>query len=609
MDFNLVLVLSLLVICVFMFIMNKPRIDIVALMAIIALPLFGLVEFPDVLLGFGDPSIMLIALMFVVGEGLVRTGVSHNVGDWIVKKASGSETKLIIYLMISVAVIGSVMSSTGIVAIFIPIVLSICAKLKISPSKLMMPLSFAGLISGMMSLVATPPNMIMNSALIREGIKGFGFFDVTPIGLIVLFVGIIYMLYAKRFLGSKDNTPKNAKKRSTLADFSREYALGNREALFIVGHGSPMIGKLLRDFSLNKDYCTNLIAIERGRGLARRLIDPSATTQIHAGDAFLADTNGDIELIEKMSKDLLLTREALAGVRFDRADAEIGMVEIMISPDSSLLEKNSIESKFRSTYGMNILGIRRNHKALKCDIVNEKFLAGDTILLVGPWKNVSKLQAAGNDFVILNLPEEIDRAVAAPGKAPYAIGSVLFMVSLMITGVVPNALAAFIGCFLMIFFKCITMESAYKSISWPSIILIIGMMPFATALEKTGGVTMAADALLAAFGEAGPRIVLAAIVGFTMITGLFISNTVTAVLLAPIAVASANMLDVSPYPFAMAIAIGASAAFMTPISSPVNTLVLVPGRYSFMDFVKVGVPFCLIVLLISVIFIPIFFPF
>lgn len=609
MNGGLTLVLALLGVCVFFFVINKPRLDIVALLALVVLPLLGIVSFPDALRGFSDPSIILIALMFVVGEGLVRTGVSHGVGDWILKKASGSETKLLVFLMVSVAVIGSVMSSTGIVAIFIPIVLSISAQLKISPSKLMMPLSFAGLISGMMSLVATPPNMIMNGALVQEGFKGFNFFSFTPIGLIVLVAGVLYMLYARRFL---DNAPKESAKklaaRASVADYAREYALFDREAVFYVGEKSPIVGKLLRDLSMHADYSANIICIERGRGLSRCLIDPGASTQIHAGDYMLVNFR-DIALIDKMASDLGLAKKDLHDGHFAGASMEIGMVEVMIAPGSSLIGKTSIESKFRTQYGMNIIGIRRDSKPIEGDLINEKFKVSDTLLLIGPWKSARQLQGATNDFVLLNLPADIDRAIAAPGRAPYALASLAVMVALMISGAIPNAMAAFIGCLLMVFTKCIDMESAYKSIAWPSIILIVGMMPFATALENTGGIKIAADALLGAFGGMGPRIVLAALLCFTMVTGLFISNTVTAVLLAPLAITAAKMLEVSPYPFAMAVAIGASAAFMTPISSPVNTLVLEPGKYKFFDFVKIGVPFCFIVLAIGTIFIPIFFPF
>lgn len=610
MDSQLITTLSLLGICVFFFIINKPRMDVVALLAMLALPLLGILSLEETFSGFSDPSVILIGLMFVIGEGLVRTGVSNDVGAWILKKAGGSETKLLVFMMVAVALIGSVMSSTGIVALFIPIVLSISTKLNVSPAKLMMPLSFAGLISGMMSLVATPPNMVVNSILTREQFSGFSFFAFTPIGIIVLVAGVLYMLYARRFLGSQEDENRRTVAKTTFAELANRYELTWRDAVLVISSSSSFCGKKVCELPLRSEYGASIVCVERRERLNRQLIDPSGETILRSNDALLIDFENDKSQIDELCEKHNLIRFPLDGGKyFEHSEREFGLVEVSVMPDSPLDGKTPIEAKFRSRYGMSVIGILRNRKAISKNVVHEKLRVGDMLLLAGSWKAADALQLHRKSFIVLNVPVEFENKTAVPGRASYALISLLVMVGLMISGIVPNALAALIGCLMLLGARCIDMDRAYRCINWSSLILIVGMIPFATALEKTGGVEIAADTLMQIFGNADPRIILGALMAFTMVVGLFMSNTVTAVLLAPIAITVARSLGLEPYPFAMGIAIAASTAFMTPISSPVNTLVLGPGRYRFIDFVKLGVPFSILVLLLGVTFIPLFFPF
>lgn len=287
---------------------------------------------------------------------------------------------------------------------------------------------------------------------------------------------------------------------------------------------------------------------------------------------------------------------------------EVGMAEVILPPDSGLIGKNATELTFRRKYRLNVIGLRRDRRALDGDLRKEKLRAGDTLLVIGPWKAIRQLQTQIRDFMVLSLPAEADQVAPALSQAPHALLCVLLMVVLMVSGVVPNVTAALIACLLMGQFRCIDLDSAYKAVNWKILLLIVGMMPFALALRKTGGTELAVEGLLRLFGNAEPHLFLAALFGLTAVIGLFISNTVTAVLMAPIALRAAQHLKASPYPFAVIVALAASTAFMTPISSPVNTLVLGPGQYRFADFVKVGVPFALLVMLISVLMVPWLFP-
>lgn len=610
MNQELLIVLALLFIAIVAFMANKPRMDVVAVCALLALPLTGSVTLDQALAGFSDSSVIIVAVFFIIGDGLVRTGVAFRVGDWLMKQSKNSETRLIVLLMLSVALLGSVMSSTGIVAIFIPIVLSVAAKMKADTRRLMMPLSFAGLISGMLTLVATAPNLVVSAQLELAGNKAFEFFSFTPIGLIILFVGIFYMLFARRFLGKKqEETSQNrGKNRINFDDLASEYKLKGRNYRAQVGKGSPMIGKRLTELNLREAHGANIIAVERRLNRLRNVVlDGVPDRVIQENDVLLFD------FFYPDKVDLFLQRFNLVSLPlmssyFNEHSREIGMVEVAIHPDSKLIDKTVLENAFRSKFGLNVMGIKRQGEVLENELLNEKLKRGDVLLVFGMWRAIRQLQTMKNDFVVLTIPAEVDEVAPAMDRAPYAIIALLVTIGLMISGIFPNVLIAIFGALLMGAFGCITMDSAYKSIHWQSIILIVGMFPFAVALQNTGGVDLAVKYLLEASGDASPRVILAMLFGFTAIIGLFISNTATAVLLAPIAIQTAAVLEVSPYPFAMAVAIAASAAFMTPVSSPVNTLVVAPGKYSFADFIKIGVPFVIIVMLIAVTFIPILFP-
>lgn len=610
MNGELIWVLSLLAIAVVLFATGKVRMDAIALMVIVAFVLSGTLTLNEAFSGFSDPNVILIAALFIIGDGLVRTGVATKMGAWLVSVAGNSETKMLIYLMLTVAGLGAFMSSTGVVAIFIPVVLSVSARMNTSPSRLMMPLSFAGLISGMMTLVATPPNLVVNSELLREGLHGFSFFSVTPIGLVVLILGIVYML-AVRFMLKTDNgdSARDGRKRSTFRDLIREYHLTGRARRLAIRPGSPMIGQRLDDLKLRERYCANVIGVERWRRFRRVIVNVNGVSEFRARDVLLIDMSASDVDLRQFCGEQMLEPMVLRGEYFADQALDVGMAEVALIPDSEMIGKTVREIAFRTRFGLNIVGMKRDGKAMDGSVVDEPLQLGDILLVVGNWRQIALLAKRGRDFVVLNMPVEVDDASPAHSQAPHAIFCLVLMVALMLTDEIPNPIAAIIACLLMGKFRCINAESAYKAIHWPSIILIVGMMPFALALQKTGGVDLVVKGLMVVAGGEGPYLMLGCLFVMCAAIGLFISNTATAVLMAPIALAAAKSMGVSPYPFAMVVAMAASAAFMTPVSSPVNTLVLGPGKYSFSDFVKIGVPFTILVMVVCVLLIPVLFPF
>lgn len=607
MGVDLGIVLALLLASVVLFILNKPRMDVVALLVILALPLSGILTLEETLSGFSDPSVLLIAALFVIGQGLVSTGIAYQLGDWIIQRSGNSETRLLILLMLTVAGLGAVMSSTGVVAIFIPIVLSIANRLGSSPARLLMPMSVAGLTSGMLTLVATAPNMVVHSELVRSGNAGFGFFSITPIGLAVLVLGIGYMLLTRRWLERKP-AGNPARPRQTLASLAARYRLTDRERRLRVLPDSPLANQPLNALALRSEYGINVIALERPQRLRTLLLVATGNNMVQAGDILLVDLASPAIALVGVYQQLGLQAEPLSDSYYNRHAHQLGLAEVALPPESALLGKTVQGLGFRSEYQLNVVGLRRQGQALDGLLIDERLKSSDTLLVAGTWKAINRLHGLSRDVLLLSVPAEVDEVAPTKRKAPYALLSLAVMIALMVSGVVPNLLAALIGCLLMGAFRCIDMDSAWRSIHWPSLLLIVGMLPFALALQKTGGIDLAVNGLLQLLGDAGPRALIAALFALTAVIGLFISNTATAVLMAPVAIATAQALGVSPMPFAITVAVAASAAFMTPVSSPVNTLVLAPGGYRFIDFVRIGVPLTLLVMLASTLLIPLLFP-
>lgn len=608
MNNDLLMVLGLLAGAVTLFALNRPRMDVVALLVLVALPLTGVLDTSEALSGFSDPNVVLIAALFIIGDGLVRTGIAYRLGDWLVARAGSSETRLLVLLMLAAAGLGSVMSSTGVVAIFIPVALGVASRLRIPPGRLMMPLAFAGLISGMLTLVATAPNLVVHAELKRAGLEGFGFFSMTPVGLAVLVLGIGYMLLVRRWLTPRGDDGHANAPRLTLADLARAYRLDERERRLQVRADSPLACQALNELELRSQYGINVIAVERQRRFRTLLLMATGDTQLEPGDVLLVDLASPAIGLLGAYQQLGLEPMPLADSYFSLHAHQLGLAEVAMPPESQLPGKTIQELGFRTCHKLNVVGLRRSGKALEGVLVDEKLKASDTLLVAGEWRAIHRLQGLSRDFLVLSLPAEVDEVAPTARKAPYALLSLGVMIALMVSGLVPNVLAALIGCLLMGAFRCIDLDSAYRAIHWPTLVLIVGMLPFATALQRTGGIDLAVQGLVALLGNAGPYAMLASLFAVTALIGLFISNTATAVLMGPVAIATAQQLGASPLPFALIVALAASAAFMTPISSPVNTLVVGPGHYRFGDFVKIGVPFTLLVMLVSVLLVPWLFP-
>lgn len=608
MELDLILVLALLAAAILMFSLGKPRADAVALLAIVALPFTGTIGIAETLAGFGSPIIVLIAAMFVIGESLARTGIAQRMGDWLVARGGQSEVLLLILLMSIVGLLGSVMYSSGVIAIFIPIALRIARNVGIAPSQLLMPVSFAALMSGMLTLIAASPNLIVNDELIRAGTEGFSFFTLTPFGVPIMLLGIAYMVAARRWLGPAQPAQPAGRPRPRLIDWVRDYRLAEREYRVRVLPESPLVGRRLETLRLPEEAGVQIVALERSRRFRAETIRPVGATEIEAEDVLLIDSPAPIVDADDLCERYALERLPLSGVYFTDRSQEVGMAEAILPAESRFAGKTIVASRLRSRYDLTAVGLRRGPSALEPRrVAAEPLRPGDTLLLVGSWKAIGRLQADGHDLIPINLPRELDEVLPAAARAPYALFALLLTVGAMVSGLLPTVQAALIGCLLMGLFRCIDLDSAYRAISLRSLVTIAGMLPFAVALDRTGGIDLAAGALIAVLGDAGPYAVLATLYLIAVLLGLFIVAAANAVLVIPVALAVAAEMGASPYPFAIIVALGASSPFMTPIA-PANAMVATAGNYRFRDFVRVGLPLVGIVLTVALVMVPWLYP-
>ena len=602
MSTELLLVLALLGVAIALFSIGRPRTDVVALLMVAALPFTGVIDIGEAIAGFADPSIVLIALLFVIGEGLVRTGLAQRISAFILRVARGDETVLLVALMLAVGAMGSVMSSTGVVAIFIPIVLRIARSSRIAPARLMMPLSVAALCSGMMTLVATAPNLVVHGELLREGYAGFAFFDFLPFGVPVLALSIGWMLFARRWLS--DGAPVPRARAPRLEDWIGEYRLQGSAFRAQVRSGSALAGRTASALEGDALAGMTVLAVEQAGRFGQRLLLSAEGRALLPGDILLLHLRDPgVDALRRFDE-LDLQPLALEGGNFGGYANDIGMAEMMVAANSPLAGVSANRARLQDRHDLAVVGLKHGRTAEVRDLADEALEVGDTLLVAGPWPAIRALGSGPDGLILLNLASDAEEVAPAAARWPFALGCLLLTIGLMVSGVVANVHAALIGCLLMGLTGCVDLRSAYRSIHWPSLVLIVGMLPFSLALQRTGGVDLAAALLVDTVGEAGPRVVLAAIFAVTALFGMFISNTAIAVLMAPVALAIAQHLGLPPYPFAMTVALAASAAFMTPVSSPVNALVVGPGGYSFGDFVKVGTPLAVMTLLLVVLLVP-----
>ena len=607
------------------FVNGKLRSDLVALCALVVLIVFNILTPEEALSGFSNPIVIMMVGLFVVGGAIFKTGLAKMISSKILRLAGKSELKLFILIMVVTAFIGAFVSNTGTVALMLPIVVSMAASANISPGRFLMPLAFASSMGGMATLIGTPPNLVVDEVLSNAGFTDLSFFSFTPIGVICVLIGLVVLIPLSKFFLVKKEDGKDTKTTTGRSpkELAKKYQLSDNLYRIQIRPGSRIGGKKLQELNITQAYNLSILEIRRqssSQGRFLKTVDQSLAgphTELQENDILYVF--GPFEKVNQFAKEqnLELTdthvSEYVEGAEVEKLSVrEIGIAEVLLMPDSKLINKAVKDSGFRDKYSVNILGIQRKGEYILNDIKDIKMHAGDILLIQGTWDSIARMSQKQSQWVVLGQPLEEASKVTLDYKAPVAALIMVLMIAAMVFDFIPipPVAAVIIAGILMVLTGCFrNVEEAYKTINWESVVLIAAMLPMSLALEKTGASNLISEKLVSGLGDYGPLVLMAGIYFTTSLLTMFISNTATAVLVAPIALQSAIAINVSPYPFLLAVTVGASMCFASPFSTPPNALVMSAGKYTFMDYVKVGLPLQIVMGIVMVFILPLLFPF
>ncbi len=606
----MILTLVTLLLTAIFFVWGKLRSDMVALIALLVLALAGILNTSEALSGFSNPIVIMMIGLFVVGGAIFNTGLAKIIGAKLLTLGGDSPLKLFLLVMGATAFIGAFVSNTGAVALMLPIVVSMASGSNTPASRLLMPLAFASSMGGMMTLIGTPPNLVIAELWEEAGNEPLSFFTFLPGGAICVVAGTLLLIpLSKWFLTKRGATGESGSRNKSLSELVEEYGLKTDLYRLSVPEESSICGHTIAELDLHRHFNIDVLEVRSGdtnRRIIKQIKQFAATpeTEINGGD--IVYLRGHLTDVERFAKHFNLDIEI--GDKMDFYD--IGLAEIVLIPNSPIINKTIADINIRKRFGVNVIAIRRKNTYISTDLASRQIKSGDVLLVQGSWNAIDSLGSEPQASVVLGQPLAEAAKVTLDYKAPVAAAIMLAMIVMLIFDFIPPVFSVLAAAVLMILTGCFrNVEDAYRKINWESVVLIGAMMPMSFALEKTGISTMVADGLVSSLGSLGPMWVLAGVYFTTSLMTLFISNTATAVLIAPIAMQSAMSLNVNPLPFLFAVTFGASLCFASPFSTPPNALVMPAGQYVFSDYIKVGLPLQIIMGILMIFVLPLLFPF
>lgn len=592
MTFDIALVLLVLVATVALFSWGRLSVDLVALIVMATLLLLGLVSPEQGITGFSNTATVTVGAMFILSAGLYRSGAVNFVGVMLTRLGRSSMWVALVLVMVGVGTISAFMNNTAAVAIFLPIVVGAAKALDVSPGRLLMPLSFASMFGGVCTLIGTSTNILVSSIAEEHGQPAFGMFEMLPLGLIFFAAGALYMLLVGvRLL--PDRRPEGF--------LGERYGMAEYLVEVVVGPTAESVGHPIGTSPLVKELEVDVLDLIRGE---TRIPFPPSVLVIEAGDILrLRASVAKVSAIQERQGLTIRPRQRWTIRRLE--DGPTVRMEVILAPGSRLEALTLRESRFASTYGAMVLAIRQRGRLMHEDLENTRLQAGDALLVEAPSLAVDTLRESADFVLVSELPEpRFRRSKILPAVA--IIGAV---VGTAAVGILPILVSAIAGCVLMVLTRCLSLDEAYQAIDWKVIFLLAGILTLGHAMENTGTASFLANLLVTGVGDLGPFALVAAFFLLTTVLTSIMSNNATAVLLAPVAIATAASIGVDPRPLLMAVAFAASASFMTPIGYQTNTMIFTAGQFRFMDFVRVGTPLTLLFWVIATMFIPVFWPF
>lgn len=609
-------VLVILAITIVLFIWGKFPPDVVALLSMIALFLFGILDLTETLSGFSNPTVIMIAALFIIGEGLSMTGWTALAGRKFVSWAQNSTSKLLMIVTLGSGLLSGFVSNTGTVAALLPVTVSAAWNAGTFPSKLLMPIAFGSNTGGLLTLTGTPPNIIASNALIEAGMEGFSFFEFGLVGLPLLLITILYFKYlGYRLLPNNraENRPVNLD--TEMYKWIENYSIGENLYRFRIRSMSPLINTKIEDWDFEKKHQVQIIRLRRRhpspfKGIPPFVEFPKPETEMRYHD--IITVKGDSKDVDAMMLEyklgLIPFKYTSDELKDELINQEVGLSQMIITPNSAFVGKTIPLGMYLKQSGIQLVGISRNNSPLKETHITIR--PGDAFIIRGSWEAIEKLQKAYEHVVISGSPEAMAKNVdVLTPKSFIALGTLILMIVLLVLKILPGAMAALICAGILMLTGCVPIRKAYKGISWTSVVMIAAMIPMGVALQKTGVAQAAANALVTHLGAIHPAALLGGIFLLTTALSQTINNSATAVLMAPIAVIAAISLGVSPKPFLIAVAISASTAFLTPVGTTTNAMVMAAGGYRFMDYLKVGAPLLLLFFLCTMVLVPLIWPF
>jgi len=587
---------------VVLFVWNRIPVVLVAIGTALALYATGVLDLGQSLSGFGDPAVIFIASLFVVSEGLDATGVTAWAGQLLIARAGQSRVRLLVLTMMLVALLTALISINGAVAALLPVAIVTAIRVGRSPSQLLMPLVFAAHAGSLLALTGTPVNVLVSEAATEAGLAPFGFFEFAIVGVpLVLGTIAIVLLFGQRLLPERSGRmipPDLSKHARTLVE---QYRLDHGLFQLRVGSHSPYVGSPPTVVDLADYPGLTLVTILAGDGSG-----PLRRPTLAESDILIV--RGDAETVGGLASDKLLAfgsadpATQVSDTLFNRTS---GLAEVVIPPRSGMIGQPVFPGMVTPSGDLVILAVQRRGE----DLGETVLAAGDTLLLQGTWKALDE-HLDDPDVLVVDSPDLVRRQAVPMGMgAKQAIAVLLAMVLLLATGMVPSVIAGLLAACAMVLLRVLTVEQAYRAVNWTTVILVGAMIPLSTAMETTGAAKLMAATLVHVIGNASPHALLAGLFVLTAILGQLISNTATALIIIPIAVATAGEIGVSARPVLMSVAIAAAAAFLTPVATPVNLMVMGPGGYRFGDYWKLGLPLMLLFFVVATFLVPVFWHF
>ncbi len=603
-----ILVLTIIGIAIVLFAWEKVAPDIVAILVLITLALTGLTSTTEAFSGFANPAVVTVWAIYIISEGLFKTGVADYLGANILKLAGNGESRLIATIMLIVGFMSSFMNNIGATAVLLPAVMGISRRTKISPSRLLIPLSFASLMGGNMTLIGTPPNILASGILMEyTHTQSFRFFDFLPMGLVLLGSGILYMTLIGRHL-----LPKTSVKE----DLARSYQIRDYATELTILPDSPLVGKTIEESRFGEDYDLTIISklnkspitrispqLSSTRRLVSRSLPVRSSETIEANDVFLVKGNLETLLKIKDQQGIKIGPE-LSLSDSDLQSNQTSIAEILVAPASKLVGQTLKSARFRDQYKLTVLALWRAGHPIRKKLADTPIQIGDVLLTQGHRENFHLIDTDPGLLLLEPVVEDRRRTE----KAPFALGILGVMLLAVTMGWVHISVAAVAAAFAMVLLSVLTIDEAYRAIQWRSIFLIAGMLPLGIAMEKSGAAQFLADQIIFLTQSWGALGVLLGIYVLTLLLTQPMSNAAATVLMVPIAIDAAFKLGTNPHAFVMAVVIAASTAFLTPIGHQANVLIYGIGNYKFTDFAKVGLGLNLLYIVLVALLLPILWP-